>query len=172
MTRPKINQSKYENAILYLCENLGGSIFGKKKLAKLLYYIDFDNFEYKESMRSITGDQYDAWKMGPVPEQYTRVINAMVKNGKLKRSQQTNPGSMRPTEIFTANAAADLSEFTDDEKYIMSRVVKKYGNLDGKQLEALTHAEAPYIATEPSQQISYELAFYRGTDFRDVVAAA
>ncbi|MBQ9019730.1 hypothetical protein IJ096_00145 [Candidatus Saccharibacteria bacterium] len=64
-------------------------------LAKLLYYVDFDHYEYKKSMKSITGEQ----------------------------------------------------------------------------LEILTHQEAPFIATEPNQDIDYELAFYRGTNFNELATA-
>ena len=63
MDKLKKSQQKYANAILFLCQQLGGSITGKKKLFKLLYYIDFDNYEYRESMQSITGNDYVAWKV-------------------------------------------------------------------------------------------------------------
>lgn len=60
-----INEQKYENVILYLIANMrDGMIHGKKKLAKLLYYVDFDRFEYKESMETITGDSYKHRPMG------------------------------------------------------------------------------------------------------------
>lgn len=164
-----IDTKKYENAILYLCQSLGGSISGKKKLAKLLYYVDFDHFEYKESMKSITGDTYQHWEMGPVPKKYTSIIEALEKSGKLLHSQQHNP-NYRPTEIFTATTSPDLSVFNGDEIFILNRVIKKYGDLTGKELETLTHQEAPYIATEPNQDIDYELAFYRGTEFNELAA--
>jgi len=40
----KISEKKYKEIILYLAEKLGGEIRGKKKLAKLLYFVDFDFF--------------------------------------------------------------------------------------------------------------------------------
>jgi len=46
---------------------------------------------------------------------------------------------------------------------MLNRIVVKYGYLTGKQLEELSHAEAPYIGTELRKEIPYELAFYRGT---------
>jgi len=131
----KMAKDKYENTILYLCDAVGGSLRGKKKLAKLLYYVDFDRYEYNESEKSVTGDVYKAWKMGPVPQHFSKVID-------------------------------------DDDLRIMQHVINKYGKLTGKQLEDLTHAEAPYIGTQLNDEIVYELAFYRGTDFSDVVAAA
>ena len=54
--------------------------------------------------------------------------------------------------------------FSKEERQILDRVILKYGNLSGKQLEDLTHAEAPYIGTAPNQEIAYELAYYRGTN--------
>jgi len=65
-----------------------------------------------------------------------------------------------------------MSLFDEDEIFIMERVAEKYGQLTGKQLEILTHAEAPYIATEQNEVIDYGLAFYRETAFDDNLVAA
>ena len=41
-----INAKKYENTILFLAKTQeDGAVHGRKKLAKLLYYADFDRFE-------------------------------------------------------------------------------------------------------------------------------
>jgi uncharacterized phage-associated protein len=149
-------QAKYENTILYLCDELGGSVNGKKKLAKLLYYVDFDRYEYKESMRSISGDSYKHWKMGPVPDSYTQIIDTLEKQGKLThKSVDSGPG-YSPTEVFISKQKPDMSVFDKDDIKILNRVVKKYGGLTGKELEILTHQEAPYVATEPDEEIPYD----------------
>ncbi len=164
--------TKYENAVLYLCEKLGGTIKGKKKLAKLLYYVDFDRYEYKESMQTVTGDTYKSWKMGPVPQGYMSVVTKLENDGKLAHHAEGGDNGYAPTEVFTSTSAPDMTVFDADDIAIMDHVVKNYGGLDGKKLEILTHQEAPYIATEPDHEISYELAFYRETDFSDVLANA
>ena len=51
-----LHRKKYQNAVLYLCRKLKGEVRGKKKLAKLLYFADFDLYE--KSQKSITGDVY------------------------------------------------------------------------------------------------------------------
>jgi uncharacterized phage-associated protein len=168
----KIAKDKYENTILYLCESLGGSLRGKKKLAKLLYYVDFDRYEYKESEKSITGDIYKAWKMGPVPQSFSEIIDSMQREGLLTVDEQEDSPGYLPTSVYSVKKKADLSVFDSEDLQILKHVANKYGKLTGKQLEDLTHAEAPYIGTEPNDEIVYELAFYRGTDFSDVVAAA
>jgi len=47
-----IDKKKYEQAILYLCSKWAGGQ-REKKLAKLLYFADFDFFE--KNNQSITG---------------------------------------------------------------------------------------------------------------------
>lgn len=155
-----IHETKYENLILYLAEKLGGEIRGKKKLAKLLYFVDFDFFEKHE--RPITGDLYKALPMGPFPTHMPQVIAALEADDRIAKSMMQEFDI--PTEIYRAKTKPDLSIFTADELQLIDLVIEKYGKLSGKQLEDLTHAEAPYIATEPNQEIIYELAFYRGTD--------
>ncbi|MDR0957347.1 MAG: SocA family protein, partial [Candidatus Nomurabacteria bacterium] len=118
---------KYENAILYICSQLGGSLRGKKKLAKLLYYLDFDRYEFNESMRSVTGDTYVAWKMGPVPEHFKEALSDVVKKGSIEITQEKESDSLLPTEIYTAKTDPDMSVFDDDDKAMLSRIVKKYG---------------------------------------------
>ncbi|MCL2085821.1 Panacea domain-containing protein [Candidatus Saccharibacteria bacterium] len=163
---------KYENLILYICDSLGGSVDGKKKLAKLLYYIDFDRYEYKESMINISGDTYKAWKMGPVPDKYMNIVSKLVKSGKLKHTTRDLVCYYHKQEIFTSTVKPDVSQFDKDDIVVIDRVIKKYGGLSGKQLETLTHQEAPYLSTDPNEEIAYELSFYRGTDFSDVLAVA
>src|SRR6185437_9763673 len=57
------NREKLIQAIVYLARNTRA--LGKIKLFKLLYLLDFEHF--RQTGRSITGMEYRAWKMGPVP---------------------------------------------------------------------------------------------------------
>lgn len=172
MSKAKISEKKYINTVLFLCHRLGGSITGKKKLYKLLYYVDFDKYEYKESMQSVTGDTYIAWKMGPVPSSRDGLLNFMILNGLLSEDEEYVSGDLRRAVKYTALVEPDMSVFNEDERYILERVIEKYGGLTGKQLEVLTHAEAPYIATEQNEVIDYGLAFYRETVFDDNLVTA
>jgi uncharacterized phage-associated protein len=138
-----VNQAKYRNAILFLSGQLGSMVKDKQKLAKLLYFSDFDFFEKNE--RSITGDVYMALPQGPYPVTMEETINMLVADGIL-----------RPV---------DTGVFDIEEVEMLTRVCLKYGGLSDKQLENLTGAEAPYVGTELNSEIFYELAIYRGTDF-------
>lgn len=57
------NREKLIGAVVYFAANTEHC--GKVKLFKLLYLLDFAHF--RETGRSVTGLDYRAWKMGPVP---------------------------------------------------------------------------------------------------------
>ena len=159
-----LNQKKYQNAILSLCRKLKGEIRGKKKLAKLLYFADFDLYENKQKL--ITGDVYQALPMGPFPSVLEEITTEMIKK-KMLDVEQVKEWEI-PTEVYKCITDPDISVFDEDEKRMLDRIVVRYGHLTGKQLEELSHSEAPYVGTELKKEIPYELAFYRGTDFSDL----
>ncbi len=161
-----VNKKKYQNTILYLCQKLGGEIKGKKKLAKLLYFVDFDFYEKYE--KAITGDVYKALPMGPFPTVLEQITNEMSKKKLLTINSVKEREGYLSTETYSSVSRPDVSLFSSDEIKMLDRVVTKYGHLNGKQLEELSHSEAPYIATKLKEKIPYELSFYRGTDFTEI----
>lgn len=56
-------REKLINAIVFFAANTEHC--GKIKLLKLLYLLDFEHF--RQTGYSVTGMEYHAWKMGPVP---------------------------------------------------------------------------------------------------------
>jgi len=162
-----INQKKYRDAILYLCQKLGGEVRGKKKLAKLLYFADFDFYE--KYQKSITGDVYKAYPKGPLPESLNTVLEALSKEKLLAVSQVKEWGKdYAPTEVFRCANDTDTDALAPEERQMLDRIIKRYGGLNGEQLAELSHTEAPFAATEPYQEIAYEFTYYRGTDFSDL----
>ncbi len=161
-----LNQEKYQNTILFLCRNLGGQVQGKKKLAKLLYFVDFDMYENGNT--SITGDIYKKLPMGPFPTSLEVVTNAMVLAGNLNVTKREGVNGYLPTEIYSCVKEPNMAVFDTNEIKILNRVIVKYGQLTGKQLEDISHAEAPFVGTNLAEEIPYELTFYRGTDFSDL----
>lgn len=161
-----INKEKYQEVILYLCQKLGGEIKGKKKLAKLLYFADFDFYEINQ--KSITGDVYRAFPKGPLPSALDEIVRGLTEKKALAVSSVKEWGDQyAPTEIYKCLIKPDISVFNSDEIKILDRTVKRYGGLNGEQLAVLSH-EAPYTSAEPYQEIPYEFAYYRGTDFSDL----
>lgn len=160
-----LHTEKYKQIILYICSELGKEVWGKKKLAKLLYFVDFDFFE--KNQKYFTGDKYKALPMGPVPVSLNAITKEMEREKMLKVEPIKEYDGFNPTEVYRCLKDPKVSVFSKEEKEILDRVIKKYGHLNGKQLEDLSHAEAPYSGTKLNDIIFYELAFYRGTDFNN-----
>lgn len=160
-----IKRDKYKEAIIYFCSRLNNEVRGKKKLAKLLYFADFDLFESKE--KSLTGDIYKAFPMGPFPQTMEEIASELAVENAISIESVGGVAGYNPTEVYKSEREPNVSVFEPDELDMLDRVIKKYGHLNGKQLEDLSHAEAPYVGTEAFQEIPYELAYYRGTDFTD-----
>lgn len=162
-----IHKKKYQHVILYLCQKLGGEVRGRKKLAKLLYFVDFDFYE--KYQKSVTGDTYEAYPKGPLPKALNVILTDMTKHKSLSvKSKQEWGEKYAPTDVFVAVGKPDETLFSVDEKKMMDRVIKLYGNLNGEQLAIISHAEAPYTSAELYKEIPYEFTYYRGTDFSDL----
>jgi uncharacterized phage-associated protein len=161
----EIDMEKYGNVILFLCNELGGKVGGKIKLAKLLYYVDFDHFQYKESMKSITGDTYIAREMGPVPAHLDEAIDYSVRSGKIEIETAQLFGLSNEMNFFNAKQLTNLRPFLLDEQLIIRLDARRLGHYNGAQLTGLSHHETPFVATPLNSTIDYELAFYRDDEF-------
>lgn len=160
----KLNGKKYKNAILFLSKNSGqGSVWGKKKMYKLLYFLDFDFFEKYE--RPVTGDVYHKLQMGPAPYYFDVMIDELVKNGQLKIGRGKSGPGYNDAYVYIALKGPDESIFDKEEMGMLKRIVRKYGDKTGTQLEALAQKEAPYLVVDEGEEMPLELAHYRGTKF-------
>lgn len=139
---------------------------GKVKLFKLLYFLDFEH--YRDTGRSVTGLDYAAWKMGPVP---ARLFE------ELKHPEPDWMGKVEFKEVsiksghsmFTVSAigSPELAHFSKRELRIMSQLVEKYVDAQAEDMVEATHLENlpwHYVYVEQNKkqhQIPYELALRR-----------
>jgi uncharacterized phage-associated protein len=164
MSMFKLDEEKYKNVILYLSKHVGGgSVWGKKKMYKLLYFIDFDFFEKYE--RPVTGDIYHKLQMGPAPSYFDVLALELQKEGKLEIGKGKTGAGLNDAVVYRALEEPNSKAFSKGEKEMLDRIIKLYGNKSGSQLETLTHKEAPYLAVEEGEEMPLELAHYRGTKF-------
>lgn len=162
------NQEKFRAAILYIISHSGGqTVEGKKKLAKLLYFADFNFFEAFEE--PLTGATYRALPMGPVPQELEKELKSM--EGRELLVEKKSIGLKNDLVVYkiASDKKFNFSIFTDAEKKVLDKVVLDYGKMNGKMLEDLTHAEAPFNAVAQGEYMPYELSFYRGKSTEELV---
>jgi uncharacterized phage-associated protein len=149
--------SRLEQVILFFLERINNVHLGRTKLMKLLYYVDFGH--YARHGRSVTGATYRKLPHGPVPEQAKTLIEQMQKKG-IVREVKVKVKDYAQHRLIT-QARFDASKFSGDELLTLEKVAKEWEDCTAAQIEASSHAEAPWAATKEGRVIDYELAHYR-----------
>ncbi|MBF0311194.1 MAG: SocA family protein [Magnetococcales bacterium] len=133
---------------------------GKIKLFKLLYFLDFTH--YQETGRSVTGMNYHAWKMGPVPVALFEGIDAP-KGPFLEGRFEIVPspsGSFSPTQI-KPTFPVDLDLFSTRELRAMEFFANKYRAATAQEMIEDTHLEnRPWHTVWEKQGAKQELIPY------------
>lgn len=133
------NREKLLNAIIYFSENVG--LLNKTKLFKLLYFLDFEHF--KETGRSVTGLEFQAWEMGPVPV----ALEEELDNPKDDFSQRidiqikSNKKGIKSSTTIIPKSKFDSTHFTKRELRILKDVSERLGMCNSEELISLTHSE-------------------------------
>lgn len=159
-------REKLINAILFFSKRV--RYLGKTKLFKLLYFLDFEH--YKQKGRAVTGLEYYAWPMGPVPVDLQNEIEAQQPeddmSAHLRFHKRPLPGTKNNGWMLDVHALADFdpTHFTKRELQIMEELAEEFRDAKAEDIVEATHLEnLPWheiYVTEGRQQdrIPYELA--------------
>jgi len=151
---------KYTNLILYILERANDVNLGKKKLFKLLYFIDFDYYE--KHGKSITGERYIVHKYGPVPERGEAVLQTMT-GLKLVEPVKVAVAPSYEQHRFIPREKADASVFDGEELQHIDMTIRRFSGFNGSDIEVAAKNDIPFQATKASGEgiLDYELVFYR-----------
>lgn len=162
---------KLINAIIFFVQNT--KFCGKTKLFKLLYFLDFEHFS--KTGRNVTGLDYFAWPMGPVPkslnnelESQSEVTSSYLKIDKRVTVQGKEMLDVKPLipfnlDIFSKRELNLLNTLSDE--YLDS-----YANdmIEATHLENLPWNEIYNVNGEKQKVIPYELALKKA-EFEQVI---
>jgi len=154
------SRDKQSNAILYFLEHANNAKLGKTKLLKLLYFLDFGFFE--KHGESVTGDTYKKLPYGPVADHSMDLLQEMEMVNDLT-TVRAEAGPYDQTR-YIPNVEADVSVFSGSELEELQNVARAYFHHSASQVTAITHAEAPWKATNDGEVIDYRLAWYRSPE--------
>ncbi len=157
------NREKLLNAITFFANNL--EKVGKIKLFKLLYFLDFEH--YKLTGRNVTGLDYYAWKMGPVPlELFNEIESPEPDMAEVLRYKEIPVRNGKATMLnIETKKDFDPSFFSKRELKIMQALADQYKTALADDMVEATHLESlPWhkvynIDNNKHALIPYELAF-------------
>ena len=127
------------NAVVFFAENVHHC--GKIKLFKLLYLLDFEHF--RQTGKSVTGVEYQAWKFGPVPIELMEEWDDM--SADLARVVHIQPEKVIDyvRESVKANKGVefDPDDFTPRQLRLMRELVDRYRDTFSPQMIDVTHEQ-------------------------------
>ncbi|MBW1789550.1 MAG: SocA family protein [Deltaproteobacteria bacterium] len=148
------HREKLINAIIYFARHT--KYCGKTKLLKMLYFLDFSHF--KQTGKSVTGLDYFAWEMGPVPRDLFEELT----------------GNMRPdmsASIHDLPAGEGFQQVRPkkkfDSRYFSKREIELLGNLSFifQDAKADTMVESSHLKNEPWDRTLKEKGEFRKIDY-------
>lgn len=155
------NREKLINAIIYFVTNT--KFCGKTKLFKLLYFLDFEH--YSQIGRSVTGLDYFAWKMGPVPTELFEELDNPCEDFK-QNFEISIRTAYTGNDMLNIKALSDFSTdfFSKRELRLLEQLATEFKNsyandmIEATHLENLPWHEIYEKQKLKQQQIPYELA--------------
>lgn len=130
-------REKLINAAVFFASNT--NYCGKIKLIKLLYLLDFEQF--RQTGHSVTGMEYRALKMGPVPMSFFEEWEALQPD--FAEAVEIVPIKVidHTREQVLPKRAFDDSHFTRRELRLMTELAAKFKDEFSRPLINFTHAE-------------------------------
>ena len=154
------NEHKFCELLVHIAhESAVDPNFGKTKLNKLLYYIDFA--AYRSLGAPVTGATYQRRPYGPVPKEIPTARAKLVAEGALGLEVTDRFGFRQ--ERFVAIRRPDVSVFTAPEMQIIEDVLTVLRNLNGKDVSDLSHQTVGWQVARDNEVIPYESAFLDST---------
>lgn len=131
-------KEKAYNAIAFFLENT--TMCNKKKLFKLLWLLDSEHF--RQIGRGVTGYEYQAWPMGPVPAELNTAIES--EDAELMErfdvNRQTDKRG-RLTITLVNKGEFDRKYFSRNELELLQKLAYMFDIMTGDEMEAFTHRE-------------------------------
>lgn len=137
MTDP--NRNRLINAVVFFAENVRHC--GKIKLFKLLYLLDFEHF--RQTGKSVTGVDYQAWKFGPVPLELMEEWDDMSED--LARVVHIEPEQVidyvREAVKVNDGVQFDADDFTPRQLRLMRDLAARFCDTYSPVMIDVTHAQ-------------------------------
>lgn len=149
---------------------------GKIKLIKLLYLLDFEHF--RQTGRSVTGMDYHAWTMGPVPQPIYEEWDDLGEDLAAAIAIEPQKVIDYVRECVVPRREFDPTHFSRRELRIMSELAARFRDEYSKPMVAFTHAERGPWETiwdggkGKNERIPYLLAVAADDPNREAIMAA
>ena len=157
------HQDKFSELMLYISHRCGDAErFGVVKLAKILYYCDFE--AVRRFGIPITGATYIKEAQGPLPRRFYSTLRSLVKEQRaaVKLNRISNYDEERLIPIDGAMVLSNL--FSDQERIVIEETIERLIDMNGTELTDFSHKEFGWEYGRDAEPIPYSTALLPRTD--------
>ena len=133
------NFEKFSQMVLYFAKH---ATPWKVKLNKLLFYADF--YHYKKTGYSISGTNYQAIKMGPVPKNYDGLFNEVFRKGIVDIDLHYFDDSAAGEQYKAGEITFDTQLFSKVEMDSLEKIVSLFKTTSTKAIIEISHEETAW----------------------------
>lgn len=124
----------------------------KTLLSKLVYLADFA--WYYDQLRPMSGMKYRRLQYGPVPDQYFRVVDELIDEGKMS----LQVGDEAQWLNLTRSARSVPPQYLSTQELdLIDKIAKKWKDASTKEIVNFTHTQLPWQICRQNELIPYEL---------------
>lgn len=133
------HRNRLINAVVFFAGNV--RFCGKIKLFKLLYLLDFEHF--RQTGKSVTGVEYQAWKFGPVPVELMEEWEEMSEDIARAVHIESEPviDYVRQAVKVNEGVKFDAEDFTPRQLRIMEDLAERYRETFSPTMIDVTHEQ-------------------------------
>lgn len=129
---------KLIQALNYIASRQPNKVVGFKKAYKLLWLID--RYSLRHYARTLSGDQYFAMQLGPVPTDAKHLLEGLPTNLKGNQADATQYLTInRTTHKVRSRKAPEMDVFSISDIETMDLILNHYGGMSSNDLSALSH---------------------------------
>jgi hypothetical protein len=148
--------AKLRELVVYLAERSSDDPrFGRTKLAKLLFYCDFD--AYAEFGEPITGARYLKKPQGPLAQEELLALRDLTESGAVA-VEETDVHCYKQKRII-ANRPADISWLTPAQHQLVDEILERHRSDAATDLSNQSHDFPGWLWAEMNQEIPYHSVF-------------
>jgi hypothetical protein len=149
------DEIKLGELILFIAfRSEGSESFGRTKLAKLLWFSDFEAF--RRLGKSITGATYHKHPHGPLANQFHDAIRRLTASHSAAE-RKVAMFQRHDQEQLIALREASLDLFTAQEIAIVDEIIERFRDFDGTQVSDVAHRFPGWRLAEMGEVIPYEI---------------
>ncbi|MHC1780181.1 MAG: type II toxin-antitoxin system antitoxin SocA domain-containing protein [Bacteroidales bacterium] len=147
---------KFTEMVVFFAEKLEP---WKTKLNKLLFYTDF--IKYKNTGFSMSGAQYRAIPLGPVPNNFNSIYEYLCNKKEIDINYINISESISGEQfVLNKNRAFNKSLFNEAELKILEYVAERFKNTSTNDIIDISHKEKAWIENwEEKKLIDYNYSF-------------